>query len=136
MLVLDRPIIMRGKPKNPSVTAVGRWIDNYMEMCSIGSLRELAEISGVSQPRITQMRKGDTTTRDMILRLAPYLTPPGIAEKTVTEEGLDAAARDQFSHENSDDHEVVDFVRGMPETRQDKALRMLKAALTTNCVMP
>ena len=62
-------VIVRGKPRNPPVGPVGEWIDENLDRRGWG-VRTLAEIAGVSSPRVTQLRQGDGTTRDMIERLA------------------------------------------------------------------
>lgn len=118
----------RGKPRNPPATPVGVWIDENMKRRGIQSIRELAEIAGVSQPRITQIRKGDNASRDFLERLAHALSPKDADERTfraLLSTGLAAAG---FATDDYDDHEVIEYLRGQPPSLQDKALRMLKAA--------
>ena len=124
-----KPLILRGKPRNPAVGPVGEWIDENMDRQG-WTVRLLAEKAGVSGPRITQLRQGDGTTRDMITRIAVAFSQEGdeLVGQHILKTGLTAAGLLPDSNHEYNEHEIIDYLRGKPDFMQDKALRMLKAA--------
>ncbi len=63
---------MRGKQREPARSVFGRWIDAQLDRRG-WTIARLAEVAGVSSPRITQLRQGDSTTREMVQRLSQAL---------------------------------------------------------------
>ena len=73
--------IMRGKQASPRETPFAKWL--YEERNSRGlTMVVLAGRAGVSHPRIVQLEKGDTPSRDMVARLAAGLSANSADEHT------------------------------------------------------
>ena len=72
-LLLESRYIMRGKQAAPRETPFAKWL--YEERSSRGlTMVVLAGRAGVSHPRIVQLEKGDSPSRDMVARLASGLS--------------------------------------------------------------
>ena len=92
-LLLESRYIMRGKQSAPREAPFAKWL--YEERSSRGlTMVVLAGRAGVSHPRIVQLEKGDSPSRDMVARLASGLSGDDPDEHTsaaLLNAGLNAA---------------------------------------------
>lgn len=94
---------------------------------------DLCEVSGVDQGIISKYERGilEPPKRDVVQRLAAALSGPDADEHVsghLLNEGLKTAGFATTEDDFAPEHEVIDFLRGQPDPKKDRALRILQAA--------
>ena len=133
-LLLESRYIMRGKQSAPREVPFAKWL--YEERSSRGlTMVVLAGRAGVSHPRIVQLEKGDSPSRDMVARLASGLSGDDPDEHTsaaLLNAGLNAAGFASVQPEPSalKSHtptSVIEFFDGtVPPEERDFVLKLIE----------
>ena len=124
VLMLGQPAGLMSRVKNDSQTAFASWLQNAMTRRGLNQ-SDLAAAAGIKQNTISMWLNTDriperSNVEKVALALLPQDSDEDIARNLVNE-ALQAA----FGY---DDHEVIDYLRGQPDPKKDKALAILKAA--------
>ncbi len=108
------------------------WLKAAMRRRGIEKQTALAAAAGVSQSAVSSYLSGarKPEKREQVEKLVRALLLPDAEEHTAVfllNDGLIASGLAPIESEEAE-HEVIDYLRGKPESMQDKALRLLKAA--------